>query len=138
MPVERFGSGGAYEDRIGYSRVVVARGLDGATAWTAGTTAMVDGSVRHRGDAHGQAVVAFQAALFALERAGFGRADAVRTRMYVRDLASHGRAVGRAHAEVLGDVRPAATMVGVEALIHPDMLVEVEVVAWRPGEGPAA
>ena len=38
-------------------------------------------------------------------------------------------AVGRAHGEVFGDVRPAATMVLVAGLLHPDHLVEVEVVA---------
>jgi enamine deaminase RidA (YjgF/YER057c/UK114 family) len=83
MPVERFASGGIYEDEVGYSRVVVASGYGGHTGWTAGTTSMVNGAVAHIGDAQGQAAVAFQAALFALERAGFSRADTVQTRMYV-------------------------------------------------------
>ena len=138
MPVERFSSGGIYEDRVGYSRVVVASGYAGATGWTAGTTAMVNGVVQHPRDPYAQALVAFQAALFALERAGFAVADTVATRMYVVDLPAHADAVGRAHAELMGAVRPAATMVGVAALVHPDMLVEVEVVAWRPDDEPAA
>jgi enamine deaminase RidA (YjgF/YER057c/UK114 family) len=138
VPIERFSSGGIYEDEVGYSRVVVTYGYGGSTGWTAGTTAMVNGAVRHPGDAYLQALVAFQAALFALERAGFARTDTVATRMYVRDLADHADEVGRAHSELLGHVRPAATMVGVAELVHPDMLVEVEVVAWRPEEEPAA
>jgi enamine deaminase RidA (YjgF/YER057c/UK114 family) len=138
MPVERFSSGGIYEDEVGYSRVVVASSYDGHTGWTAGTTAMVNGVVAHPGDAQGQALVAFQAALFALERAGFSRTDTVQTRMYVVDVATHADAVGRAHAQLFGAVRPAATMVGVSALVHPDMLVEVEVVAWRPEDDSAA
>lgn len=138
MTVERFSSGGSYEDVVGYSRVVVARGHGGATAWTAGTTALVNGVVQHPDDAHGQALVAFNTALFTLERAGFAVADIVQTRMYVVDVARHGEAVGLAHSELLGQYRPAATMVGIAALIEPELLVEVEVVAWQPDEEPAA
>lgn len=138
MTIQRFSSGGIYEDTVGYSRVVVCPGHDGSTAWTAGTTALVNGVVRHPGDAYAQAMVAFQAALFALERAGFTRGDTVQTRMYVVDVAAHAEAVGRAHAEVLGSVRPVATMVGVAGLVDPDLLVEVEVVAWRPDGDSAA
>ncbi len=138
MPIERFSSGGIYEDEVGYSRVVVTYGYGGSTGWTAGTTAQVNGAVRHPGDAYLQALVAFQAAIFALERAGFARTDTVMTRMYVVDLAAHADQVGRAHAEILGHVRPAATMVGVAALVDPQMLVEVEVVAWHPEDEPAA
>ena len=138
MPVERFSSGGMYEDEVGYSRVVVASGYGGHTGWTAGTTAMVNGVVLHAADAQAQAAVAFQAALFALERAGFSRADTVQTRMYVVDVAAHADEVGRAHSALFDDIRPAATMVGVSALVHPEMLVEVEVVAWRPEDDTAA
>jgi enamine deaminase RidA (YjgF/YER057c/UK114 family) len=138
MPIERFSSGGIFEDEVGYSRVVVASGCGGHTGWTAGTTAMVNGAVAHPGDPRAQAVVAFQSALFALERAGFSRDDVVQTRMYVVDVAAHAEAVGQAHAQIVGSIRPAATMVGVSALVHPQMLVEVEVVAWRPQDDSAA
>jgi enamine deaminase RidA (YjgF/YER057c/UK114 family) len=138
VTIQRFSSGGIYEEAVGYSRVVVCPGHDGATGWTAGTTALVNGRVQHPGDAYRQALVAFQAALFALERAGFSPGDTVQTRMYVVGLASHAEAVGRAHAELLGRVRPAATMVGVAELVDPGLLVEVEVVAWRPDDGSAA
>jgi enamine deaminase RidA (YjgF/YER057c/UK114 family) len=134
MPVERFSSGGMYEDEVGYSRVVVASGYAGSTGWTAGTTAMVNGAVAHPGNARGQALVAFQAALFALERAGFSRADVVQTRMYVVHLPVNAEEVGRAHAQLFATIRPVATMVGVTALVDPAMLVEVEVVAWRPDD----
>lgn len=138
MAIERISSGGPFEDVVGYSRVVVASGPGGHTGWTAGCTALLGGVVHHPGDAYAQALVAFQTALFALERAGFAPQDVVQTRMHVVDIAAHGPDVGRAHAEVLGQVRPAATMVGVPALIDPELLVEVEVVAWRPGDDAAA
>jgi enamine deaminase RidA (YjgF/YER057c/UK114 family) len=62
----------------------------------------------------------------ALRGAGIG--DVVRTRTHVTD-SSPWREIGRAHAEAFGSVRPAATMVQVQGLIHPDLLVEVEVDA---------
>ncbi|HET8662218.1 MAG TPA: Rid family hydrolase [Micromonosporaceae bacterium] len=124
---ERFSSGGIWEETYGYSRVVVA----GPWWLVAGTTATVDGVVRHVGDAYGQTVLAFRAALDALARAGAVAQDVVRTRMYVVG-AEHADAVGRAHGEVFGAVRPVSTLVVVARLIHPDHLVEVEVEAYRP------
>lgn len=138
MAVERYSSGGVYEETVGYSRVVVTRGIGGSTARTAGTTALLHGVVAHPEDAFGQALVAFQACVFALERAGFAREDVVSTRMFVVDLPRHADAVGRAHATLFADVLPTATMVGCAALIDADLLVEVEVEAWQPGDDPAA
>ncbi len=100
---------------VGYSRIVVR----GDTAWVSGTTAMVDGAVAHPGDAAGQTRQALATIEQALERAGFTLADVVRTRMYVTDI-GRWEEVGRAHGEFFGDIRPAATMVEVSALIDPD------------------
>jgi enamine deaminase RidA (YjgF/YER057c/UK114 family) len=125
--VERLGSGGPWEDVVGYARVVRV----GDMAWTAGCTSTVDGEVQHPDDAFAQAVVAFESALFALARVGFDVGDVVQTRMYV-SRAEDTDAVGRAHAQLFGDVRPAATMLVVAGFVDPRMLVEVEVVAARP------
>ena len=48
--------------------------------------------------------------------------------MYVTDIARWAE-YGRAHAEAFGECPPATTMVEVERLIAPDMLIEVEVEA---------
>ncbi len=128
-PALRLGSGGPYEEVVGYSRVVAV----GDHAWTAGCTALVDGVLVGEGDAFAQAVAAMELAVASLERAGFARADVVHCRMHVVDIARNSDAVARAHAQVLGAVRPAATMLGLVALIDPRMLVEVELVAARPG-----
>ncbi len=126
MTIERIGSGGPWEERFGYSRVVVA----GPFVLTAGCTSTVDGVVTHVGDAAGQARGAFRIALESLAKAGCRPADVVRTRMYVV-RAQDAQPVGLVHGEVFGEVRPAATMVLVAGLLHPDHLVEVEVEAYR-------
>ena len=126
MSVTRLGSENPWEAVVGYSRVVVR----GDTAWVSGTTATVDGAVVHPGDAGEQTRVALGLIAGALERAGFRLTDVVRTRMYVTDI-SRWEDVGRVHGEFFGDVRPAATMVQVAALIDPAMLVEIEAEAVR-------
>jgi enamine deaminase RidA (YjgF/YER057c/UK114 family) len=129
VTIQRFSSGGPWEDVIGYSRVVVA----GRWALTAGTTSTVNGQVTHVEDAYGQAREAFAIALAALADAGVAAERVVRTRMYVTDI-SLADDVGRAHRELFGAVRPVATMVEVSGLAHRDHLVEVEVEAFL-GEG---
>lgn len=125
--IKRVGSGGPWEQLYGYARAVAA----GPFVVTSGTTSMVDGSPAHPGDPGAQAKEAFQIALDGLVHAGAGVADVIRTRMYVTD-ASYADPVGRAHGELFGVVRPAASLVVVAGLIHPELLVEVELEAWRP------
>jgi enamine deaminase RidA (YjgF/YER057c/UK114 family) len=125
--VERFGSDNPWEASVGYCRVVRA----GDHVHVAGTTATVDGRVVAVGDAAEQTRVALRLVAEALERAGASLADVVRTRMFVTDIAAW-QEVGRAHGEFFAEVRPVATMVEVTALIHPDLLVEIEVDAYAP------
>ena len=126
MSVLRFGSGGPWEALVGYSRVVVR----GDSAWVSGCTSVVDGEVAHPGDVAAQAHQAFANLGEALEGAGFTLGDVVRTRMYLTDM-SRWEDLGRAHGDAFRDIRPATAMVGVTALLHPDMLVEVEADAVR-------
>ena len=111
-------SGAEWEARYGYRRAVRL----GDVVAVAGTTAPGR-------DAAAQARRAFQTALGALAELGGGPEHVVRTRMYVVDIARDGEAVGLAHAEAFREHAPAATMVGVAALIAPDRLVEVEIDA---------
>ena len=120
-------SGGPYEARFGYSRAIAV----GDSCWVAGTTdAGPDGTSLHPGDAAAQARAAFAIVIRALEEAGFGVGDVVRTRMYVV-AASDAPSVATVHGEVFGDVRPASALVVVAALIDPSLLVEVEAEARR-------
>ena len=67
----------------------------------------------------------------ALEEAGARPEDVVRTRMFVTDPA-HWDGVARAHGELFGEIRPAATCV-VTQLLDPRWLVEIEADAILPG-----
>jgi enamine deaminase RidA (YjgF/YER057c/UK114 family) len=108
------GSGSPWESAVGYSRAVCV----GNIVSVAGTTAPGDG-------AYEQARNAFATIGRALNEAGASFDDVVRTRMFVTDIAFFDE-VGRAHAEVFADVKPAATMIAVVALAAPDLLVEIE------------
>ncbi len=104
----------------------------GDSCWVAGTTdAGPDGRSQHPGDVGAQARACFAIIERALAQAGFGRADVVRTRMFVTDIAAAGPAVMAVHGELYRDIRPAATMVEVARLVEPSLLIEVEAEARR-------
>jgi enamine deaminase RidA (YjgF/YER057c/UK114 family) len=119
-------SGGPWESVIGYSRAVVA----GEYVHVSGSTATIDGVLQFEGDAYGQTLTAFKVIEAALAQADYTLNDVVRTRVYLAN-AEDMDAVGKAHGELFGEIRPAATMLAGIQFINPKMLVEIEVDAWK-------
>ena len=120
---QRISSGSSFEPSIGFSRALRV----GNRVLVSGTAPVwPDGSCDP--DPGVQARRCFEIILAALLEAGAEARHVVRTRMFVVDAAD-AEAVGSAHGEVFGDVRPAATMVVISALLDPRWKVEIEAEA---------
>lgn len=125
MERQRASTGTEWEAQNGYSRALRA----GNTIYIAGTTAIdLNGNVVAEGDPYAQTQHILDIIADALADVGANLDDVVRTRMYITDIA-HQDAVGRAHGEIFADIRPAATMLQIEGLAEPELLVEIEAEA---------
>ena len=119
-------TGSPFEKTAGYSRAVV----DGDFAFVSGTTGYDYATMTMPADVTSQSRNCFKTIEAALKEAGFAMADVVRATYYITDIQdadAHFAVCG----EVLGDVRPAATLLVVAALLKPEMKVEIEVTAKR-------
>ncbi|MFD1686800.1 RidA family protein [Halobellus litoreus] len=125
MERRRIASGTEWESKVGYSRAVRV----GSQIHVSGTTATDDeGDVVGEGDPAAQTKQALANIEAALREADASLDDVVRTRLFVTDIEDW-EAIGDAHGEYFGDVRPATSMLEVSRLITPELLVEIEAVA---------
>ena len=117
-----------WENRFGYSRVVVAGGM----VFVAGTVAADHtGRIHAPGDAAAQARYIYEKIGRALEQAGASLSDVARVRVYLTNIADI-EAVGLVHHEFFADVRPVNTTLAVAALAAPECLLEIEADAVLP------
>ncbi|WP_298022337.1 RidA family protein [uncultured Parasphingopyxis sp.] len=117
-------SGSPFEVAYGFSRAI----RTGNRILVSGTGPIEADGSSTSGDAAAQARRCFAIIGAAIRELGGSPGDVVRTRMFITDAADSD-AIGAVHGELFGDIRPAATMVVVAALLRPEWKVEIEAEA---------
>ena len=128
MERQRTQSASPYEASIGFSRAIRV----GDRILVSGTAPVEADGSSTPGDAEAQTERCLDIIVGAIRQLGGQRTDIVRTRMFITDPAD-AEAVGRAHGRRFADVRPAATMVVISALLRPEWRVEIEAEALIGG-----
>jgi enamine deaminase RidA (YjgF/YER057c/UK114 family) len=124
MPRRLISTGSPFEKTAGYSRAVI----DGDFAFVAGTTGYDYDTMIMPADITSQSRNCFKTIEATLRESGFAMADIVRATYYItdsQDAEAHFAICG----EILGDIRPAATLLVVAGLYKAEMKVEIEVTA---------
>jgi enamine deaminase RidA (YjgF/YER057c/UK114 family) len=115
-------SGTKWEESVGYSRVVKV----GNQVFVTGTTSVdEDGNIVGVGDVDKQTEYIISKIEKFLNEAGAKLEDVVRTRMFVVNIADW-KEIGKVHHKFFKNIKPATTMVEVNGLIEPDLLIEIE------------
>ncbi|MEX2478257.1 MAG: RidA family protein [Gracilimonas sp.] len=123
MKRENITSGTEWESKVGYSRAVKV----GNQIFVSGTTAVdEEGNIVGEGDVYLQTKQCILNIEKALNKVGASLDDVVRTRTFITNI-EQWEAFGKAHAEFFEAIKPAATLVEVNKLIDPKLLVEIEV-----------
>lgn len=125
MQRTNYSSGAKWEDIVGYSRAVKIGNIIEVT----GTVAVDENNTLvGEGDAYLQTKFIIAKIEKVLQLAGASLNDVVRTRMFVTDI-SRWEEYGKAHGEFFREIKPCTSMIGVNALIEPGYLIEIEASA---------
>lgn len=125
MSRQNISSGTQYEKIAGYSRAVRL----GNVVHVSGTTATEGADkIIGIGDSGAQTDFIIRKIEAVLKQAGASLNDVVRTRIYLAPAADW-EAVSRVHGKYFGEIRPANTLLYIQALVGADYLVEMEAEA---------
>ncbi|WP_296476744.1 RidA family protein [Roseinatronobacter sp.] len=123
--MKRISTGSPFEKTLGYSRAIVK----GDWCFVSGVTGYDYTTMTMPENVADQARNCFATIANALTEGGFSMQDIVRVQYTLTD-ASLVEAVTPALGEAMSEIRPAATLV-VAGLIKPEMLIEIEVTAFK-------
>jgi len=115
-------SGTSWEEKFGYSRIV----KKGPFVFIAGTVAAnEEGQLVGGTDAGKQTEYIFEKIFKYLAKAEATPNDIIRIRIFTTDI-SQWEAIGAAHGKIFKDIKPAMSMIGVDAFVDDKFLVEIE------------
>lgn len=126
MSRRQISSGSKFESQIGYSRAIV----DGDWIWVSGTTGFNYESMTISDDVAEQCDQTLKNIKAAMEKAGFGLDDVVRSTLYYVDGADF-EPCWPVLQKYFGEIRPASTMLVVAGLADARMKIEIEVTGKR-------
>jgi enamine deaminase RidA (YjgF/YER057c/UK114 family) len=124
MKRENILTGSPWEDKMGYCRAVRI----GNIIEVSGTVAIVDGDKVKADDAYAQTLNILERIEVVLKDLNVGMKDVIRTRIFTTDITTF-EDVARAHATYFKDVKPTTGFYGINQLVAPEYLVEIEFTA---------
>jgi len=114
-----------WEKETAYSRAVKY----GNHIVVSGTTAVNEsGEIQHPKDVEQQTIFIFEKIKNALQALGATMQNVIRTRAFITDIQQY-ESFSKVHHQFFKEVTPACTLVEVSALVHPDLVIEIEVDA---------
>ena len=124
MKRENILTGSPWEDKMGYCRAVRI----GNIIEVSGTVAIVDGEKVKADDAYAQTLNILERVEKVLEDLKVGMKDVIRTRIFTTDVSTF-EEVAKAHATFFKDIKPTTGFYGINQLVAPEYLVEIEFTA---------
>jgi enamine deaminase RidA (YjgF/YER057c/UK114 family) len=124
MKRENILSGSPWEDKMGYCRAVRI----GNIIEVSGTVAIVDGNKVRADDAYAQTLNILERVEKVLEDLNVSMKDVIRTRIFTTDVSTF-EAVAKAHSSYFKDIKPTTGFYGINQLVSPEYLVEIEFTA---------
>jgi len=119
-----------WQDAYGFSQAVEAGAVQRTLVCSGQTSVDANGAPLHPGDMRAQLRQALDNLEQVLKAAGMELRHVVRLNYYTTNVAAYLAASDEVEARFTGiSPRPAGTLLGVAALFHPDILIELEATA---------